>query len=272
MGESSFMGVGRGSLLQIDGFDELVSVSSCEKKDFYFKFSKKDDHSILINRDVGATLSKGDYVDILSSTYETLGLSDIADRGSGYSEGDLLEVKAGKPTKNVSSNLINNAVFEVMDVDARGSVKKLKLAARGEYIEPPDEEVQLHGGGGSGVRVSLFFEERNEKGRAERQIKSIDRTHIDTHISFDSPLYGYSKSAELKVSKWKVVLNTNYSGGSGGSPLHYRVCDSVTEHLGLPFLPPNCYNAEVIYNKVIVLLDKKIFDLERKIEYLESRL
>lgn len=270
VGESSFMGIGRGSLLQIDGFTDLVTVSSCDKKEFYFKFSKKNDYEIVLNRDVGAVLSQGDYLSILSSTYETLGLSDFIDRGSGYKEGDLLEIKSGKPTKNISTNLINNAVFEVKETTESGAVKKLKVHSKGEYVEPPEEECELFGGNGFGIKISLFFEEKNEKRLIERQIKEINRTPIETYISLDSPLYDCSKNGEFKISKWKAILNTNYFGAKGFS-LKFRTCDNVTEYLKLPLLPPNAHNAEAVYNKVITQLDKKIEELENRIKLLESR-
>lgn len=90
--------------------------------------------------------------------------------GSGYSIGDGLEILGGSVTITGSP-----AKFEVTRVNSSGGILELELLDIGSYTEPLQNPIELVGGTGSGVTMSVDFELIND--RSKLSIELIPGTY-----------------------------------------------------------------------------------------------
>jgi hypothetical protein len=272
VGDSMFVGLGKGVLIQLEGHEAFVHISSVTRQDLSFRFSRVNQQKVSVRGDTGAKLSVSDCVEISIPAFEALGLSELIERGSGYTKGDLLIVQNGSPSKNVRDNKLNNAAFEVIDTDENGGIKRIRVKEKGEYYVAPAEDCELSGGSGKGARISIDFEEKAEKKFEERQIIKVERTPAFTFIEFDAPFNSLIKEGQIMAKKWKMTLSSNYPSDNDGIQIKYNCIKNFTPKLGLPLIPPNSPSAIPLYNNTVLQLDQQLSDMKDEIKWLKEKI
>ena len=271
IGGYSFSNIKNGSLIQLNGQPTFCNVVSSKPMDLHFKFEKIENDKILVRGNTGAQITVGDFILVSIRTYEVFGLSGILSKGKGYVIGDVLEIRSGDPKRNVQTNKLHNASFEVKEIDDSGGIKKIRVLDRGIYFKAPQEDCVLEGGAGAEAIISVDFEEQSERLTIDRQVKSLERSVSLTKIQLDIPIASIVKSAEFKINKWKMVLSSNYVGEEDAFCFGYLIIGDFTANMGYPLIPANATSPSAIYNETLIKMDKEIHDLREQIDWLKSK-
>jgi hypothetical protein len=216
----------------------------------------------------------GDLVEISYKEYELSASINVMNGGEGYLKGDTFIVKDGVPAEDVISTEKSHAKIEVIEVDKNGCVIKVKVVDCGKYWESPPEQVSLgwepKGGSGKGAELALVYKTTDYRSAMTREVTSLEVAEGGWRVIFSNTLPPNVLGGKLSCKKHKLILSSTYVSMTKWSE-HFQLIVDFTPNCGVPLMLENSLSVSLVYNKAMILLDKKIKMLEKEIESLKEK-
>lgn len=262
--------ISKGSYLKI-GNDDILYQTLNSKKFFLTKdFEVINNRTIKINSNTEINLQKEDNIKIIFDEYKLGAILNINKSGRLYREGDILTVKGGELSINISSGIGSPTKLKVEEVGEFNSILKLSKESEGKYIIPPQGKLETYGGNGEGLEIELEYKILDTRNIQERVIKNIEFKDDETFITLDYSLPLGIKKGNLSIEKWEVFLASNYCSENK----FYVDCSiyrDFTPHINLPLINKNSTTFDMLVNKAFFTIDEKVRKLEDRISALERR-
>jgi hypothetical protein len=260
-----------GSFIIIDGDNEYYRLS--HKKQFlYVKEARVDSANKLVIDGIAesGSISANDSLEFTANEYQITKV-DVADGGTDYVVGDIISCAGPLSKLNSSDDTQEHARVEVKSITENGSIESIELISNGTYIAASEEGdiFNIKDGSGSGASLSSRYTLSANKPIEERSISGIERKDNKTIIYLSYPLPISMISGNVSVKKWEAVLDSPYLGvtKAGAS---YEIIKDFTPNLDLPLIKGELASTPLLYNESMVLIDKKIKELEEQIESLKG--
>lgn len=260
-----------GSLIRFKD-DPIFYITAKVDKVFLFeKFEVLDLRRIRINSNTGFSIAREDELNLTWDEYELSTVSGITESGKGYKKGDIIYCKDGLATENTSDLTYNRASFRVSDIDNNGSIKQIALENRGRYFIKPPASCPIDGGSGHGAIFDLVFFNTESKGSAAKSVQVINSFEKETIILLDSALPRGLKSGNITLTKWEVILASNYLGETKIN-CPYELYNDFTPHCKMPIPTKNSLGLDILIKNTQLILDNKIAKIDKEIESLKLAL
>jgi len=264
-----------GSYIRFYGDGEMYQIGKIEPFFCIFDFKKVISDRVFVNDKDAMGIVVGDMVEISYKEYELSASIKIMDGGKGYSIGDTFEVDEGIPVEGVMNERKEYAIIKVKGIDKDGSITKISVDDHGKYLESPPEQVSLgwlpKGGTGEGAELSLIYKTIEHRSALKREVSSLEIAKNGGYrLVFTQELPNNIDKGKLSCKKYKLLLSSNYVSLTKWSATFQLIVD-FTPNCGVPLMLDNSLSIPLIYNKGMLLLDKKIKDLEKEIEDLKKK-
>lgn len=263
-------GIGQGSYLKI-GDDEILYQVLESKKFYYTKnFEVINNRTLKIKSNTDVNLQREDSIKVIFDEYELGIVLSIINPGGYYKEGEILTVKGGELSVDISSGIGSPTKLKVEELGDFSSVTKLTLESKGRYTVPPQGKIETYGGSGENLVLELEYRPIDNKNIQERVIKKVDFIDGETILTLDYSLPLGIKGGNLATEKWEIFLYSNYLSESTFNVNCTNFRD-FTPHLKLPLISKNSLTFDLLVNKSLFTMDTKIKKLEEEIELLKKR-
>ena len=260
-----------GSLIRFKDDSILYNVAKTDKVFLFEKFEALDLRRIRISSNTGFSISKDDELNLTWDEYELSTVSGITEVGKGYKKGDVVYCKNGVATENTSDLSYNKAAFRVSDIGSDGAIKQIALENRGRYFVKPNSTAEIEGGSGSGAIFDLVFFNTENKGKAAKSVQVINSFENETIILLDSALPRGLKAGNITLTKWEVILASNYLGETKiNQP--YELYNNFTPHCKMPMPAKNSLGLDILIKNTQLILDNRIANLEKDVADLKLAL
>ena len=263
--EDSFAGIKPGSYIKIGNVDLLYSVLNSRKFSYIKEFELLDSKTIQINCDTKISLQREDVIKIIYDEYKLGTILNIINPGQYYKLDDILTVKNGELSIDISSGIGYPTKLKVEEVGEFGGVMKLISDSDGKYIVPPQGKIEVFGDSGENLLLELDYKLIENRNIQERVIKNVEFKDNKTIIILDYSLPIGIKKGTLSTEKWEITLMTEYQGNSSLN-VPYKVFNDFSPNYSFPLTVKNNPDMHTIFNKAILDIDKKIKELEDKIK------
>lgn len=262
--ESDWAAMRNNSLISIDDDAHFYTIGNTKQLNFIADFEITN-NNLIISGNYEHYFLKDDVLTVSYKEYELLTIKSIINNGNAYKIGDILSCSNGQLSVNIFDNSKNSTTFQVEEVDGNGGIIKLKIINKGIYIIPPEETNTLVGGNGNSAVISLGFIIINNRRMIDRQVANARNDQSNTIIELNDYLPAGVNSGKISMSKYIGYLTSNYIGNTKKNS-KYHITRDKTPHLGLPFLSKNSQKNDEFFNHVILELDKKIQELESRLD------
>lgn len=238
--------------------DDSYKIQLFNKVKKQFDYQSIDDDIIVLPREALGYLMHNDLLCIEIPTYY---LSTI------FSIKCEEKLKIGEIIKEVSSEI--GATFMVSSIDENGYPKAIEIQNSGYYTYiPSDEELKFETIDGRNVKLSMnayFKDGKNDY--SEVIIKLITESATQITVNLNSKILPTNCTGSIFIEKYSIVLSDPYLGDTELEKPCSINCE-FTPNLELPFAVVNTPSLSILYNETIEKLDKKIKELEDKIDQL----
>lgn len=248
-------GIRPGSYIKIGQEDILYSVLSSNKFFYNKEFEIIDNRTIKINNYTVTNLQKEDLLKIIFDEYKLGMVLNIIGAGKFYKEGDILIVKGGELSIDISSGQGYPTKLKVEETGEFGRVIKLSSEMDGKYIDFPKGQIEVFGGHGESLLLELEYRKIENRSIQERIIKNIQFNENTTILTLDYSLPLGVKKGNLSTEKWEITLNNNYKGETFYGT-RCEIFSDFTPNHQLPLLVPNSQNIFILFNEAMIKIDK----------------
>jgi len=251
-----------GSLIVISGDNDFYRVY--HKKQFLYtkEVEVNDPNKLTMKEHSESAISIDDTISFMSNEYEVIS-SKVKEVGQNYKAGDILIPENINYKFNSIDEVDDQARIEVESVDENGAIQSAKLISKGLYVSPDVKSTKAIGGSGTGAKLETQFVQSHNKRIEERTISLLDHKENGTVIHLSHPLPPTVASGIISVTKWEAMLDSPYLGQTKPD-VDYEIIKDFTPNTSLPLLKGDLASSPLVYNEAMVLLDKKIKDLESK--------
>jgi hypothetical protein len=263
--QSEWKGVREGSFFKFVGDNDTYVISQVDPLFYLTEFEKIGENEIKTKGDAGINVNVNDTISISFKEYELYTVFTIKNGGTGYNVGDVLTVDV-KPMKDIRSNQFRHLQLMVGSVDGDGRVLSVSISNVGRYYSWSPEN-KIVGGKGSGAEINLVFKECEDRTIIERDVERIRFDGENTFYVLNYPLPGDLKKGKVGANKYVATLSTNYIKETKINK-RYEITKDFTPILGLPMMSKGSLNPDAVYNAAIIILEKKIQELENSIKNL----
>ncbi len=256
------------SFLKVQDISTLYTILDTEKHFFIKKFENKGNSIISIPEDVSAFLNTGDEIKI-SFKEHLVDEFFLKQGGSGYSTGDLLEIENENSVKDSFEGKSFVATFKVQEIGSKGEIRKVSLENRGRYLlQFAEKEVsRMKGGYGSGAEIEINFIESGNIKIITKTVLDVELQGSSSEVSLESPFEQSVQGGKLSFEKWSLETKHPHKGNSAFNR-EATITRDFTPHCKMPFIPGTNDVTESHYNKTISILDRKIAELEERLNNL----
>lgn len=263
--ESSWEALRNSSIVSIDNDGHFYNIGGVEPLNFITDFTLKDD-KLMIDGNYENLFIIDDILTISYKEYELLTILNIKDKGTNYKINDILNLDGGILSTNLIDNKSQPTILQVEEVDSVGGINKLKVLSKGIYLQFPPKENKLTGKG-NGAQVSLEYNLIKDRKMIERQVISAQNQDSNTIIDLNYKLPENVTAGKISMSKYKAFLTSNYIGDTKKNA-QYTIIRDFSPNFRFPLLAKGSNKLEETLNHTIIELDKKIKELENKINSL----
>ncbi len=261
--------------LRVGSFFRLVNTNQCfeitkTNKLFLIKdFQTESPKKILIKGDIGISLLVGDSILISYKEFELLTVFEITNGGERYIEGDIIYLDGGTPSLNSETGFYQRASLVVNTVGDKGTITGFGLNDNGKYLNPPPSTCPVSGGQGRGAVFQVQFQIIENRSVLERRIEFIRPDTASAELFLDYPLPAGVSQGKLSVNKWEAYLNQPIAGESRINE-KFEISRDFTPVYGFPLMSKGSFTPEIIYNRFVKSVEKKIKELEDRITQLNG--
>lgn len=257
-----------GSFLKFKSDSNHYIISKIDPLFYITEFEKVDGKKIKINSDTSININILDTVIISYKEWEIQTINSIISQGRGYKIGDVLCLDGGKPIIGVQDNLKNIAKIHVDNTDENGSILKISILEKGKYYEYPEESIVV-GGKGEGAKFDIRYKICDNRTMIERDVQNVEFDGKNTIITLNYDIPNEIKLGKISVDKWEIFLSTPYVEETKINET-YETTRDFSPHLNIPLMLKGSLSMETIFNSSILMMEKKIKELENRISKLES--
>ena len=260
--DDKFSGISSGSLLKIDGEPSLYTVSGKESYFYIKNFIVKDSNIIEIDDDIETNLQVGDTIKITYKEYEAKFVVDIINKGIGYHTDDIVSVKGGTSSFDVSIGNCQPTTLGIVETNDDGGVEKINISNPGKYTLIPPSPIEIYSKTGNGLLLEIKYLELGNRSFLERSITNINILNNKTYITLDYSLPLNLESGKLNCDKNCLILSSNYIGDTIKN-VRYELFTHFTPNLRIPLLLKNSMSTETVYNKGCLIIDEEIGKIKK---------
>lgn len=254
-----------GTFVKFGSEDVYYTISKTQKQVFVFHATPSNSKEVVLSEDFLGILAPNETVSIRFKEYSLWALYGTISGGVNYKIGDELIFEGGEVIVDTFSGKKQEAKVKVIKVTETGGVEEVELVEDGRYYSPPNSEVKTKGGKGYGCILKVQYKQTDSEKILERDIQSINLD--EKKIEFTDPLPNLNNELVITTNKWKMFLTSSYLGETQiNTPISF--VKDVTPYLNVPLLLPHSASVSSTYNLAMQLLDKKIHELESKINAL----
>ena len=254
-----------GSFIKLGNDSVIYTIAKTNKISFTSDFDVQTPTKLLINDNTNIKLQKNDVIKISYKEYELDHVSDIKDCGKLYVLNDEVTIRGGESVIDIQTGLENQTKLLVNGTNENGGITELKLKNNGKYIIFPPNPCELFGGHGENCLLNLNYKISNSSTETERKIQDINILEDKTYITLNYPVFDKLINGTIFVEKWEILLSSNYVGESKVN-VNYEIFKDFTPNLHLPLLVKNSQSIDLIFNKVVNMLENEIMQLKRGIK------
>ncbi len=266
--KADWLSVKDGGYFSVSGDNEFYKIVSKNKIFFVRNVTVLNGDSLRIEENVGNNLLINDVLAFVNKEYELAGVS-ILGKGQGYKVGDSLTVEGGVCKYNSVDQINIPTEFLVTSVSGIGEVESLSVKSKGVYNEAPVLESATTGGSGNSVKLHLTYKSANALSVDERSITHIERMDNYSIVYINHPLPPRVKEGIISLNKWEIQLSSEYLK-ENKFDVNYEIVKDFTPNLNLPLINDGASSVYLSYNESMMILDKKIEELTKKINSLGS--
>lgn len=252
-----------GSFILIGADNMFYKVMGKNKFAYEKEVDILNDTQLKINEPIGPMLSVDDDVALYYHEY-IVDSVEIDEAGEGYEVGDTLTLESGTPKYNSIDETDELAQVKVTEISGNGNVSSIELLVNGKYNVAPDEVCSTTSNLGTGARMRIVTKKSDATNIEERTISQIDREEQSAVIHLNHNLPPRLHSGKIKVTKWELILNTDYIGDSKNS-VDYDIVKDFTPYNNLPLINADFNGNHLVYNEAISIIDQKIKDIEARL-------
>lgn len=261
-----------GAYLKITNESNLLYSVINSKKFFYLKdFEVVNGRFLKIKDNTGVNLQKEDLIKIIYNEYKFSFLLNIINKGKFYQEGEILVVKGGELSIDISNGIGYPTKFKVEQLDAFGGIDRLSCESEGKYIVPPSGKIEVFSENGTDLLLELEYKQIENRNIQERVIKDMEFKNNETFITLDYSLPKGIKNGNLSVEKIEIFLMEMYHENTLYNQLCFIFRD-FTPNLQLPLISKNSTTFDMLVNRAFFILDNKCLKLENEIEMIKRKI
>ena len=149
--------------------------------------------------------------------------------------------------------------------------KQYTYTKNSEFIDDSTLKIEGHTGYNVMIDDLVSFTDVRQEGDItipeERTVSSIEHKEDHTIIRLSHPLPPHTTSGTITVKKWEAILDSEYLGDSRNDA-SYEIVKDFTPNLDLPLIKGEIISSSLLYNESMVILDKKIQEIEGKLDKL----
>lgn len=269
--EEKFIGIRDGSLIKIDDDSNLYTIIGRDNYFFIKNFNVSDPRTIILDENIGMDLQVGDNLNLSFKEYELSSITDIIDGGNNYKNEEEISISGGGLNIDISSGTGNPSTLEVKEVDANGKIKIVGIKNKGKYIIPPENPIEVISEDGMGAKFELKYQECSNRAILERTIQSINFKDGRSFIILNYSLPLNLIQGKLSVEKNYLLLKENYLGQDKRN-INYQVFKDVTPYSRFPIMARHSLSQDLIYNKMVYLLDAELKTIKDEIKAVKDKI
>lgn len=262
--EDKFAGISEGNLIKLDNDPKLYTISNKDSLFYLVDFTAQDSKILVMNTNTLSNFQKQDTIKITFKEYEAKFISEIKNKGKGYSIGTRINVKNGILSFDISIGYGQHTILEVTEVGDEGCIETLEIIETGKYIISPDIPLEINSDKGEGLSLEIKYAEINNRSFLERIINDIYFDGDKTYLVLDYSIPLNVKLGKISCNKSILILSDNYIGDTLMN-VRYQPFSSFTPNIRLPLLLKNSMSSEAIYNKTCLILDEEIGKIKKQL-------
>jgi hypothetical protein len=251
-----------GSFIVLDKDDGFYKVLG--KKKFIFQKEVLILNSTQLKFDglAGAMIGLDDDIELMSEEYNVNSVSVDA-AGEGYGVGDLLSLEGGVCKYNSIDQIDTPAQAVVKTVNASGGVLSIELSQAGIYSSAPESPSSTSSSSGSGATLNAATITADTVAIEGRTVIEVESDNDNTILHLNHPLPPRLVSGKIKVEKWELTLNSEYTGADKRS-VPYEIIKDFTPFNNIPLIHGDLGSSHILYNEAMAIIDQRLKDLENK--------
>lgn len=242
---------------------KIKEISNSEKW-LEFQIAKRHDGSqyLEIKDSKEKIFFSKDNIKIVLKQYESENNPSISESGQNYKVGDELSVEGYG----------GEAVAVVRQTDEQGGVVSVDLENIRPFYVDYYRELKTEGGSGEGCVLNALLSENNQKTTIEKTVVNSYYSNSRNYINFEYEIPEYVTEGEINFKRSVIILEEPSKEDVPFGALCIAQKIDFSEKLNIPFVEKGTINAYNLYNRGAQIIEDKIFELEKRIDELESRL
>ena len=248
------------SFILLDKDDTFYRVIGKRKFIYEKDVNVLNSSQLKINENLGTMVSIDDDLSFMYAEHSIVSAS-VTSGGEGYQVGDVITPEGGVCKYNSIDQIDVPAQILVKEVDGNGSVTSIELVNGGIYSSPPANECNGNSNLGAGITLSIQSEMSDVTSVEERSVSSIDYNSESTVLHLNHNLPPRIQDGKIRVEKWELTIDANYSGQSKYSA-NYDIIKDFTPHNDIPLIHGDLASSHVVYNEAMAIIDQRLKDLE----------
>ena len=254
-----------GSIIAIDGDKDFYKIIEKDKSSYYKDVEVLNSSQLKVTGHTGQNLSINDSITFTNDEYEAESVV-INSAGEGYHEGDIILPQGGKLRYNSIDEIDQFVMLEVESTNEDGGVEELSIKSAGAYNVSPSK-TSIKGGQGNGLKISVVYKHKDKRTTEDRSISEIEYKEDHTVIYLSHELPPRVQRGSISATKWEVYISAPYLG-ENKYDVGYEIYKDFTPNLNIPVIRGNMAANYMLYNEGMMIIDKKIKELEDKINSL----
>ncbi len=246
--------------------DELFEIKEINEKEKWLKFKtikSPDEKSYIYVKDLEEKeIYRKDYLEIHLKEYKINEAFSIPVPGSGYKQNDEIKILGFGGT----------GLVLVKKVNKDGGVVKAEIKTESSFFQEGYKSFIPEGGSGKGLEIVCEMIENNKRTIIEKTAKEPVFKERTNYIDFEYNLPNFVKKGEIKIRRTEITLGEKCKDNLLGGFICIAQKVDYTEKFGIPIVEKGTVNAYNLYNQGSAIIEKKILELEKRIDQLESRI
>jgi len=246
--------------------DEFFEIKEINKKEKWLQFKtvkSPDEKSYIYIKDLNEKeIYKKDYLEIHLKEHKINGAFSIPAPGSGYKQNDEIKILG----------FGGAGLVLVEEVNKDGGVARAKIKTESSFFQEGYKSFTPEGGSGEGLEIVCEMIENNKRTIIEKTAKEPLFKEKRNYIDFEYNLPDFVKKGEIKIHRTEITLGKKCKDNLLGGFICIAQKVDYTEKLGIPVVEKGTINAYNLYNQGSAIVEKKILELEKRIDQLESRI
>ena len=239
-------------------------ISNIEKEENWLRFKKVKRHTgetYLLIEGNQKQIYKKDNIEIILEEYKPSPYPMIAQAGKNYKAKEDLKIQGYG----------GSAVIKILEVNEKGEAILCEAEPTENFFAEGHKSFFPDGGSGEGLEVVCDMVESDKRTILDKTVKNSYFAEGKNFINFEYEVPEFIEQGQIKVFRTKISLDKPCEEDLSEGVLCVAQKIDYTEKLGIPMVEQGTINSYNLYNQGAAIIEKKLLELENRIQILESR-